>query len=92
MFIKRILAAFCAVIITISVSAVFDDIGDFKDGFATILKTINGKEKYGIINTNGVIAVPTIYDERLVLKKGVALAKKNAKVGVIDVFGNSFFP
>lgn len=40
----------------------FDDIGQFYNGYATIVKYVDGIEKYGLIDLNGNIIIDPIYD------------------------------
>lgn len=64
----------------------------FSNGYACVGREINGKTKYGYINTDGVMVIPCVYDEvSFHFEDGIALVKKDGKVGLIDVFGNSTF-
>ena len=61
----------------------------FKNGYANVSKKINGVEKYGCINKEGILVVPCIYDKEFYFEDGIALVYKEDKVGLIDIYGNS---
>lgn len=63
----------------------------FRNGYANVSKKINGTEKYGCINKEGILVVPCIYDKEFYFEDGIALVCKDGKVGLLDIYGNSTF-
>ena len=63
----------------------------FGNGYACVGQKVNGKMKYGCINTDGVLVVPYIYDKSFFFDHGVATVVKDGKAGLIDAYGNSSF-
>lgn len=52
---------------------------------------VNGINKYGAINHDGVVVVPCIYDNEVTFNNGIALISLNGNIGLIDAYGNSTF-
>ncbi len=73
------------------VPAEFDIAMFFYNGYACVGKEINGTLKYGCINTSGGQVIPFIYDDTFKFENGIALVKLKGRVGLIDVYGNSYF-
>ena len=69
----------------------YDVAFSFENGYACVGKNINGKIKYGCINTDGVLVIPFQYDEYFFFEDGIALVLQGEKIGLIDVYGNSTF-
>ena len=63
----------------------------FGEGYACVGQKVNGKTKYGCINTDGVLVIPYIYDKTFFFDNGIATVVKDGKVGLIDAYGNSSF-
>ena len=62
------------------------------DGYACVGKNIGNETKYGIINQEGVLIYPCIFDNwNIRFDNGIALVEKDGKLGLIDLFGNSYF-
>lgn len=63
----------------------------FKDGYACVGQKVDGKMKYGCINTDGVLIIPYIYDNPFFFDNGVATIVQDGKAGLIDAYGNTSF-
>lgn len=69
----------------------FSNVSDFKNGYACVEEVIDGKRRYGCINTDGILVVPYIYEHHFSFDNGLAIVSKDGKIGLIDVYGNSSF-
>ena len=48
--------------------------------------------KWGCINKEGINIIPCVYDEETMFNEnGIALVRKDGRIGLIDVYGNSTF-
>ena len=56
----------------------------FHEGMARIVK----RGKYGFINTNGKIVIPTKYENARSFYEGMVAVQKNGKWGFVDIKGN----
>ena len=55
----------------------YDWVGDFKNGFAQVIKIIEGERKYGFINKEGKEVVPCVYDNVYDFSDGFAEVQKD---------------
>lgn len=56
------------------------------------LKDITGKEKYGFLDSNGILKIPLIYDNALNFQNGMAYVQIGASWGTIDKDGKAIVP
>lgn len=71
----------------------YDSIDSFSNGYATVGKEgFDGNIKYGVINSYGNLIIPCIYDTPdIEYYEGIAIVKKDGVLGIIDLYGNSYF-
>lgn len=66
----------------------FDFINHYEDSFFKVRE--NGK--YGLININGNISIPIIYDNIFGINEGFAVVVLNHKLGIVDTSGKLIIP
>ena len=69
----------------------YNEVREFKDGFAIVLKDYRGDRKFGFIDTNGKEIVPCKYDYVENFHEGLAIVRigwTNSKYGFINTMGN----
>ncbi|MBR7033409.1 MAG: WG repeat-containing protein [Clostridia bacterium] len=70
------------------IPCLYDDVGLFNDGLATVI--LNGK--HGFINTSGGTVIPFEYDEAFGAAGGLAAVGKDGKFGLVDYGNNVVIP
>ena len=66
----------------------FDEVRNFKDGFAVVHKNY----KYGYVDKTGKLAIPLQYDGACDFNEGFAAVWKGEKCGIIDTSGKTVIP
>ena len=59
---------------------------DFYKGMADVLK----EDKWGIVNKNGVLVLPCVFDMVLIINENLVAGEKNGKWCFYDKNGNQF--
>lgn len=70
---------------------IYDYASVFTEGYVVVAKEINGKYVWGCLDENGTCVIPFEYDDLTDIHNGFSLARKDGKVGFVDVYGNSYF-
>ena len=74
----------------------YDSVGYFINGFAKVIKIIDGENKWGFVNTEGKEVVPCVYDWIGAFKNGFAEVMKiidgKAKFGFINIEAKEVVP
>lgn len=65
------------------------NIGKFANGLVAVKSSFNGEVKY--YNTKGEVAFEKVYEDGGEFKDGIAVVKKNGKLGCIDTKGNEYW-
>jgi len=66
----------------------YDQVGEAKEGFTPVSK----KDKWGYINSKGVLVIPLKYDYALEFENGIASVQLNEKWGYVNTKGKEVVP
>lgn len=72
----------------VTITPQFADAGDFQDGYAWVRRGA----KYGVINTNGELVLPIIYDKVTLGNEGQFVVKKQQLYGILDTSQSPLIP